>query len=260
MTASRRRRIAAAIARSGEATITELAISFGVSEMTIRRDLESLEGDGAVRRVRGGAISTLSRSYEPPIAERGMAAMAAKRAIGRVAAALLADGEIVILDVGTTTLELARALSGRRTLTVVTPSLLVGQELANAPGVRTLLTGGVIRPGEMSLIGHRAEDSFTDLNCDTVFLGVAGIDPERGLTEYNLEDTSVKQAALKAARRCVVLADESKLGRIAFATVAPLSRVDVLVTEAAPDHPVVAAAADAGIEIIHAAQPDQEEP
>ena len=256
---SRRRDIAARLATAGEASFSSLAQTFGVSEMTIRRDLEALETEGSVRRVRGGAISVVSRSYEPPISERSTERSAAKRAIGMAAAELLSDGEIVILDVGTTTLELARALSGHRTLTVVTASLLVAGELANAPGIRTLVTGGVLRPGEMSLIGHRAEDSFADLNCDTVFLGVAGVDVERGLTEYNLDDSRIKQAALASARRCVVLADESKLGRVTFSTVAPLSAVDVLVTDAAPDHPVVVQAADAGVKIVHVANADQEQ-
>lgn len=242
----------AVIAKNGEARLSELADAFGVSEMTIRRDLEILEFEGAVRRVRGGAIPVVSRSYEPPISERGQDAVAAKQAIGKAAASLLEDGETAILDVGTTTLECARAIAGFRTLTIVTASLAVAQELANKPGVRTLLTGGVIRPGEMSLIGHRAEDAFADLNCDTFFMGVAGIEPARGLTEYNLDDARVKQAAMKAARRCIVVADQSKFGRVAFATVAPLSRVDVLVTDAAADHPVVAQLADAGVDIVFA--------
>lgn len=255
---NRRQEIAARLATAGEASIASLAEMFSVSEMTIRRDLEALEAEGSIRRVRGGAISVVSRSYEPPIAERATADIGAKRAIGQAAASLLSDGEIAIIDVGTTTLELARAVSGHRTLTVVTASLLVAGELANAPGIRTLVTGGVLRPGELSLVGHRAEESFADLNCDTVFLGVAGFDIARGLTEYNLDDARVKRAALAAARRCVVLADEKKLGRVTFATVAPLSVVDVLVTDAGLDHPVVVQAADAGVEIVHAASADQE--
>lgn len=259
VTEDRRRRAVALITKNGEAKFAELAEVFGVSEMTVRRDLEILEHKGTVRRVRGGAIPVVSRSHEPPVAERSQYAMAAKRAIGSAAAALLKDGETAILDVGTTTLECARAISGFRTLTVVTASLAVGLELANKPGVRTLLTGGVIRPGEMSLIGHRAEDSFADLNCDTFFLGVAGVDPTRGLTEYNLDDARVKQAAMRAARRCVVLADQSKIGRVAFATVVPLSRVDVLVTDAPAAHPVLAQVAEAGVEIVFVTPAFEEE-
>lgn len=244
--------MAAIVASLGEATFAELAEHFAVSEMTIRRDLETLELEGLVRRVRGGAIPVVSRSHEPPIAERSQVNILAKQAIGKAAAALLEDGETAIVDVGTTTLECARALSGFRRLTVVTASLMVAQELSNTPGIRTLLTGGVIRAGEMSLIGHRAEDSFADLNCDTIFLGVGGVDVGRGLSEYNLDDARVKQSALKAARRCVLLADQSKFGRITFATIAPLSRVDVLVTDASPDDPLVAQARDVGVKVIHA--------
>jgi DeoR/GlpR family transcriptional regulator of sugar metabolism len=249
---SRRDQVAAFIAKSGDASFSELAARFSVSEMTIRRDVEALELEGLIRRVRGGAISVVGRSHEPPIAERRLLNVEAKQSIGKAAAALLQDGETAIVDIGTTTLECARALTGFRGLTVVTASLLVAAELSNAAGIRTLLTGGVIRPGEMSLIGHRAEDSFDDLNCDTVFLGVGGVDVDRGLTEFNLDDARVKRAALKAARRCVLLADESKFGRVTFATVAPLSQVDVLVTDAAAEHPLVVQARDAGVQVVHA--------
>jgi DeoR/GlpR family transcriptional regulator of sugar metabolism len=258
VSSARREKVAAIVATSGEATFAQLADRFDVSEMTIRRDLETLELEGLVRRVRGGAIPVVGRSHEPPISERGQTNMHAKQAIGKAAATLLQDGETVIVDIGTTTLECARALSGFRRLTIVTASLLVAQELSNAPGIRTLLAGGVMRPGEMSLIGHRAEDSFADLNCDTIFLGVGGVDTERGLTEYNLDDARVKQAALRAARRCVLLADGSKFGRITFATIAPLSRVDVLVTDASPDHPLIVQAVDAGVEVVHVPTNPQE--
>lgn len=252
MSSRRRQAVAAIVARAGEASFAELADHFEVSEMTIRRDLETLELEGLVRRVRGGAIPVVGRSHEPPISERSQVNGPAKQAIGKAAAALLEDGETAIIDVGTTALECARALSGFRRLTVVTASLLAAQELSNTPGIRTLLTGGVMRPGEMSLIGARAEDSFADLNCDTVFLGVGGLDGARGLTEYNLDDARMKQAALRSAHRCVLLADRSKFGRITFATIAPLSRVDVLVTDASPEDPLVIHAKEVGVQVVHA--------
>jgi DeoR/GlpR family transcriptional regulator of sugar metabolism len=251
MTSARRRAVAALVAQSGEETLSGLAARFAVSEMTIRRDLESLERDGFIHRVKGGAISLVGRFHEPPMLERATAAVGAKRAIGIAAAGLVSDGETVILDVGTTSLECARALHGSLRLTVVTPSVLVAQELAKAPSIRTLVTGGVLRPGEMSLIGPRTEDSFSDLNCDTVFLGVGGMDIDRGLSEYNLDDARVKKAALRAAKRCVVLADKSKLGRVTFSTIAPLSAVDVLVTDAEPNDPVVSHLRDSETQIVH---------
>lgn len=243
--------MSAALAKDGEVTVVDLAQRFAVSEMTIRRDLEALEADGTAKRVRGGAISAVSRSYEPPRSLRTVEAAPAKRAIGEAAAALVGEGESLVIDSGTTTLELAKALHGRRGVTVVTPSLLVAAELGNEPDMRILVTGGQLRHGEMSLVGTDAENFFSDVNCDVAFIGIGGIDVERGLTEYNLDDTQVKRAAIASARRCVVLADASKVGRVAFATVAALSRVDVLVTDAPADDPLPRALTDQGAEIVH---------
>lgn len=255
MNAERRRReVVATLARDGEVTVTALARRFTVSEMTVRRDLEALEAKGTVRRVRGGAITAVSRAYEPPLALRSTEAAPAKQAIGRAAAALIADGETAVVDVGTTTLELARALRGRRGVTIVTPSLLVAAELGHEPDMRVLLTGGWLRPGEMSLVGAAAEEVFATVNCDVAFIGVAGIDVAKGITEYNLDDTRVKRAAMTSARRSVVLADATKCGRVAFATVAPLADVDVLVTDAAEDEPVTRALTDQGAEVVRVAR------
>lgn len=249
----RRQAIEGRITRDGEATLADLAAEHGVSEMTIRRDLEILEASRGIRRVRGGAISTFSRSYEPPLSDRLVRSHGAKERIGAAAAELLAPGESAIIDVGTTALELARCLRGRRGCTVVTASLMVAMELSADPAIRVISTGGLVRPGEMSLIGPGAEDSFSGVNCDVVFLGVGGVDVEAGLTEYNLDDTRVKQAAIRSARRVVVLADVSKLGRVTFSTVAPLTKVDTLVTDAGPDHPVVVGAMALGVDVLHVA-------
>lgn len=254
----RREQIAAFVLERGSASLDELAGQFDVSKMTIRRDLHALEQGGVLRRVMGGAIPVVSRFHEPPMSERSLVGLPAKRAIGAAAAALVEDGETIIVDVGTTALECARALSRSQRLTVVTPSLQVAQELSHAPAIRTMVIGGRLRPGEMSLVGSWAEDALGELNCDVLFLGVGGVDPERGLTEYNFDDSRVKQAAIRSAGRCVLLADESKLGRVTFARVAPVSAVSVLVTDAVPDHPVVRALRDEGIKTVHVDPIDQE--
>lgn len=215
----------------GEVSVTELSRRAGVSDMTIRRDLEALERQGLVRRVHGGATRALSRGYEPPFALRSSRRADAKARIGRCAASLVQEGEALIVDVGTTPLELARALSGRAGLTVLTPSLRVADVLANHSEMRVIITGGIARPGELSLVGDLAERAFADLHCDTVYLGAGGVDPAVGVTEFNLDDARVKRAAVTSARRCVVLADAAKLGYVAVAAVCPLERVDVLVTD-----------------------------
>lgn len=237
------------IETQGEVSVSEFSRRADVSEMTIRRDLEVLEGRGLLVRLHGRAIAPVSRSYEPPFDLRAGSVPAAKQQIGALAASLIAEGETVILDVGTTTLEVARALSGRRSITVLTPSLPIANVLAEEPGIRLMLTGGVLRPGERSLVGDLAEGSFRGFRFDTVVLGVGGIDLAAGLTEYNLDDARVKRAALEIARRVIVVADATKLGRVAFARICPLEQVDILVTDQSAPADLVASMEDAGVEV-----------
>jgi DeoR/GlpR family transcriptional regulator of sugar metabolism len=256
-TETRRRTIRGFLADRGQVAIGELAAEFDVSEMTIRRDLEELEGQGVARRIRGGAIATVSRGYEPPWATRATEALEAKRRIAEAAAGFIEYGETAILDVGTTTLELARSLRGRGGLTIVTPSLQAAVELGGDPNTRVIMTGGIVRPGELSLVGSLAEDTFAQFNCDVLFLGVGGIDAEKGLTEYNLDDTRVKRAAIRAASRKIALADRSKLERVCLASIAGLSEIDVLITDAAPDHPLLEMARDGGVEVVSVPEPEE---
>ncbi len=247
---SRRELILQQLEESEEVSVQGLSRLAGVSEMTIRRDLEALEGQGLLKRVHGGAIGIVSRSYEPPFALRAGRAREAKARIGRAAARLLAEGETVILDVGTTTLAVAEALREHGGLTIVTPSLRIATLLSDRPEHRVLMTGGLLRPGELSLVGDLAERSFQDLLFDTFVMGVGGIDPAVGCTEFNLDDARVKRAALANARRCLVVADGSKLGRVAFARVCPLERVDVLVTDTSVSEEAIEAVRSADVEVV----------
>jgi DeoR/GlpR family transcriptional regulator of sugar metabolism len=239
-----------ALTEHGEVSVAELSRDAGVSEMTVRRDLEALEREGLLRRIHGGAINAVSRSYEPPYALRAGRQSEAKARIGTVAAGLLSEGETAILDVGTTALELARALGKASALTVLTPSLRAAELLAGNAALRVIVTGGIARPGELSLVGSLAERAFEELHCDMVFLGVGGIDADAGLTEFNLDDTRVKRAALASARRCVVLADATKLGKVAFAHICPLQRIDVLVTDSGAGEDALAPVREAGVEVL----------
>lgn len=247
----RRELVLELLERKGRVTVAEVSAVAEVSEMTVRRDLEALERDGALKRVHGGAISAVSTSYEPPFAVRMQRATTAKERIGRAAAALIREGETVILDVGTTTLEVAKALQGRRNIRILTPSLRAADILADEGGIHLIVTGGVVRPGERSLIGDHAERAFADLRFDTFVMGVGGIERRAGLTEFNLDDAGVKRAALASSQRCLVVADSSKLGRVAFAGICPLDRMDVLVTDAqaAPDDLAPLEAADVEVVI-----------
>jgi DeoR/GlpR family transcriptional regulator of sugar metabolism len=246
----RRQKILQLIETHGSVDVSDLCTRFGVSEMTIRRDLSDLQSKGLLRRVRGGAVNARGRSYEPPFLIRAMEHRAEKARIGQVAAALISDGDSVALDVGTTTLEIARHLEGRQNLTIVTPSLHIANVLASQPGIRLILTGGILRPDELSLIGSMAERAFHDFYVDKLFLGIGAIDLQAGLTEFNLEDAQVKRAMLGTAKECIVVADSSKFGRIAFVAAASLKDVDKIVTDSALDPQVAEQLRELDIEVI----------
>ncbi|GAA3588966.1 DeoR/GlpR family DNA-binding transcription regulator [Nonomuraea rosea] len=211
-------------------SVAELAAQHEVSEMTIRRDLDELAQQGVVRRVRGGALSLLLRGEEPPFGVREREAVEAKRQIGVEVAGLIADGEAVVLDGGTTVLEVARALLGRR-LTVLPLALQPVTMLAAAPRVRLVLPGGEVRQGEHNFMGPLTESSIRALRFDTAVIGCCGLSAEHGLTAHDLPEVAVKQAAIAAARRVIVACDSGKFSRTAFGAVCPISRLDMVVTD-----------------------------
>ncbi len=236
--------------QKGEVSVLELSKRTGASQMTTRRDLQILEQDGVLRRVHGGAISVASRGYLPPYSVREKRQIEAKERIGQAAASMIGERETVILDVGTTTLETARALRGRQNLTVITSSLHIANVLARERGVRLMVTGGRVTPGDLSLIGDLAEEAFLRLRFDTLVMGVAGVDADVGCTEFSTDDARVKRAALATVRRCIVVADSSKLGVVTFARICPLDSVDVVVTDSKVQPEQVAALESTHVEVV----------
>lgn len=248
---TRRDRVEHRVRVAREVTYAELAAEFDVSEMTIRRDVEALESLGVVRRVVGGAIALKGKDTEPAFATRLTDAADEKRHIADAVAGLIGPSETVILDSGSTALAVAQSLKRRGLgLTVLTPSLLAALELIDEAGTTVILTGGELRPGELSLIGHVAEDTLANYNCDTFVMGVAGIDGSRGISDYHQGESRVKRAASKRADRVIVAADQSKLGRVTFTSIAALADIDVIITDGDPQHPALVAARAAGVDVI----------
>ena len=238
----------------GSVTVHELCETLNVSDMTIRRDLSEMERDGLLRRVHGGAVLAPGRSYERPYLMRADQGNHAKEQIGRKAAELIVDGDSIALDVGTTTLEIARNLGDKRSITVVTASLPIANEIALTyhleNQIRLILTGGVVRAGELSMIGRFAQNMYEQLHLDKAFIGVAGIDVEAGITEYNLDDAMVKRAIIASARQKIIVADASKFNQTTFVSIEPLEKIDIIITSVdAPKH-VVKEITSMGIEVI----------
>ncbi|MGW4499630.1 DeoR/GlpR family DNA-binding transcription regulator [Micromonospora sp. NPDC004336] len=222
------------IRQRGGVRVSHLASRFGVSDMTIRRDLEALAGRGLVAKVHGGAtLAAPGSAEEPGFAAKSVRQRAEKRAIAERAAALVEPGMAVALSAGTTTAALATLLADVRGLTVVTNSIPVADALHQRPRAdqTVVLTGGIRTPSD-ALTGPVAEAAVGALNVDVLFLGVHGMSPRTGFTTPNLLEAGINRCLVDASRRLVVLADHTKWETIGIATIAPLAGADVLVTDA----------------------------
>lgn len=231
----RRQRILDVTRARGVVSAQDLAAAVGTSEVTIRRDIRAMAEAGQLRRTRGGAMIAPALAHEPSSDEKALEASAEKVRIAEVAAGLVTDGQSIILGPGTTTLAVARLLVDRRNLTVVTTSLLVPPVLATAEGVEVVLTGGTIRHSIDAVVGPAAERSLRTLRADLAFLSGTGFSAARGLTTPNLLVAATDQALVDAARRVVVVADHTKIGREAMFQTVVASRVHVVITDAAAD-------------------------
>ncbi len=236
--------------RDGRVDVAAAAAEFGTAELTVRRDLDVLVERGVARRVRGGAVNLLMRGEELPFAMRAIEAAGSKRRIAEAVAGLIADGEAVGLDSGTTVTETARALAlaGRR-LTVMPMSLHAAMALSGSASVRLMLPGGEARPGELAMVGPLALAGIRALRFDTVVLGCCGVSPEGDVMAHDLGDAAVKQALLASGGRSVLAVDGAKFGRAALAVVCPLAALDVVVTDDTAPEPAVAALRAAGVEV-----------
>jgi DeoR family transcriptional regulator of aga operon len=230
----------------GAVDVSELVADLGVSSATIRRDLELLEQQRLLTRTHGGAVGQ-GVSYELPLRYKSARRQEDKLRIAAAAAASVGEGAAVGLTGGTTCTEVARQLIDRQRLTVVTNALNIASELVVRPNLKLVVTGGYARPESYELVGPIAESSLAGLNLDVVFLGTDGISPRAGLTTHHEVEASTDLALIERARRVVVVADSSKIGRVAFAQICAIERIDELITDAAAPVDIVAALADASV-------------
>lgn len=241
--------IADLVRERGSVRARDLVDALGVTDETIRRDLARLAERGVLRRSHGGAIA-LRPGDETDTSFRLREHAAEKLAIGRRAAELVADGSSIILDSGTTTLGLARALHGKRELVVVTTAVTNAVELVGNPGTTVIMTGGVIRPNTFGASGQLAAATLRSLHVDQVFLAIHSVSVEGGLTYPLFEEVDAKRAMIEAASEVILLADHSKFGRQALVRVAPITAVHRIVTTPGIDPAEAAAIRDLGIDLI----------
>lgn len=230
--------------------VSELSQICGVSENTIRRDLIDFEEMGYCYRTKGCA-TLIERGHDrSPFSNRLDVHRESKRDIARKAAKLVHNGSTIILDSGTTAVELAEELAVMEHITVITPSLAVADVLAGIPEIMLILPGGIVNQFSRSLTGQPAEQFFSSIHADIFFLAVKAISIEAGLSEHTLAESAVKQQMIEAADKVVVLADHSKLGKAALSKICSIEVISTVITDEKADPDFISNLVAAGISVI----------
>jgi len=245
----RRRAILQLLQHDGRVLVGHLARRFQTSQVTIRKDLDALQSQGLIHRTHGGALPTGPGALDDPtLREKEKLHREEKLRIAAAAATMVTEGEVVILDSGTTTTAIARALRNFRNLTIITNGVNIAAELAGSP-VEVILTGGTVRKNSFSLVGPIAEESLRRLHADILFLGVDGFDIDYGLSTPNLLEAKVNRVMVEVAARTVAACDSSKFGRRSLSLIVPPSALQGVITDRAIPKSDLRGLKKAGIEV-----------
>jgi DeoR/GlpR family transcriptional regulator of sugar metabolism len=251
-TPERQKQILSLLLQQGRLSVADIVAQFSISEATARRDLETLASQGKAQRVHGGVLAVEQAPPELPILERENEQAEEKARIGVAAAGLVANHETVFLGSGTTVLEIARNLRDHKDLTVITNSLPVLNTLAGNKEITVVSLGGMLRESELSFIGHITEQALVEVRADKVFMGTRGVSLEHGLTNDYLQETLTDRAILKSGREVIIVADHTKVNRVATVLLAPLSSMHRFVTDSNADKKFIQALKRQGIQIVTA--------
>ena len=227
----RREQILKILIEDGSAKVIDLAKIFKVSEVTIRQDLEKMEADDLIIREHGGAYLKNVEDQVSSLSLMNKDNMDKKVLIGRKAAELIDNGDVIILDSGTTTTEIAKNLIGKKNLTVIRNALNIAIMLGSQPGIEVMMTGGDFKPPTLSLTGQKAADFFTSVHVDKLFLATAGISLKAGLTYPSFSDLVVKKAMIDASDTVYLVADSTKIRKKSFASLGALSLISYIITD-----------------------------
>jgi len=254
VTEKRRAEIIDFVSSNRAVRVTDLSAHLGVSEVSIRRDLQRLEKQGLLKRVHGGAVSISPETQGSLIQARLLDNRDKKARIGQAAASLISEGERIIMDSGSTTLQVAHSICGELlnsgNLTVITGSLPVVHELGACSGIHLIVLGGIYLPEYEILVGPQTVDQLNGLHADKMFLGTDGITHSQGLTTANVLEAEVDRAMVRSAREIIVVSDSTKIGLIGLVTIMPLANIHKLITDTDAPPDFVASLRDLGIEVI----------
>ena len=246
----RRQAILELVQTEGRVSVADLSRQFGVSEVTIRADLQALAQRNLVVRTHGGAVRVEQAAKEPPMLLRIGERHAEKQRVGRYAASLIQEGETVFLGSGTTVLEIAKHIPLNKRLTVITNSLPVVNQLAKHSEIGLIVIGGMLRQSELSMVGHVAEGAIQEFRAEKVFMGMHAIDAHHGFTNDYLPEVRTDRAILKISSNVIIVADHSKFGLLSSNLVAPVTAVRSIITDSGVDPACAAALEELGLQVI----------
>jgi DeoR family transcriptional regulator of aga operon len=248
----RRRHIVDQVEEHGRVTVEDLSQQFGISAVTIRGDLEALARAGAITRAHGGALPAAVARIDTPLPIKETRRLAEKRRIAATAVKLIGEGETIILDSGSTTLEIARRIRQRKwqSLTIITNALNIALELNGVAGVRVMMLGGMLRPSAYSLAGPDAEQALSRLTADRLFLGVDGLDPAVGVTTPDPQEAALNALMVKVARETIAVMDSTKLDQRCLSLIVPVAELHTVISDTHAPREAVASLRERGVEVM----------
>ena len=248
----RRRLIVELVEKQGRATVEELATRFGTSTVTIRADLDALARSSAIARSHGGALPMAAATHDTPLNIKETRWHAQKLRIGEAAAKMIRDGETIILDSGSTTVEIARQIRHMKfeSLTVITNALNIAMELSGLPQIRVMMLGGLLRQTSYSLVGPDAEQALAKLSADRLFLGVDGLDPNVGVTTPDPLEAALNALMIRVSRQTIAVLDASKLGQRSLSVITPVKNLDTVISDNSAPAETVEALRAAGVQVV----------
>ncbi|MBO4353428.1 MAG: DeoR/GlpR transcriptional regulator [Clostridia bacterium] len=247
----RRNAILAALSAEGKVVVSELSQNFGVTEETIRRDIDKLEKEGLATKTYGGAVSNVSPSTDLPYNIRKRVNVEQKQLVAEKVASMISDGDRIMLDASSTAIYVTRKIKNKKDITVITNSVEILLELADKTGWHVLSTGGSLKEGALSMVGTSAEKMVRGYHVDFAICSAKGIDEKMGITDSNEKDSEMKQAIFASADKKVLALDSTKFDKISFVKVCDIKDVDIIVTDKSPSEAWKNRLAENGVELIY---------
>jgi DeoR family transcriptional regulator, aga operon transcriptional repressor len=230
-TTDRRAQIISLLGEQGRVDVKTLSTMFTVSEVTIRNDLAYLEDKELLYRTRGGAIKQTKVAMDLALSEKARKNSEQKKKIAVKAIEFIQEGDTIILDSGTTTMEIAKLLKQYKNLTIITHALNIASELAGIESIEIIMPGGILRGKSFSLVGSQAEKNLQDYYCDKLFLGADGFDTTFGISTPNVSEAQINRVMVNIANEVIVVADSSKFGNRSLASIIPIASINRVITD-----------------------------